>query len=71
MQNCNKLSKKLFILDNKKNIDCLKIQKWAANKQDYSTTFQKNCYLLDWKLFKNDQKYFLFRLESSFRSHDI
>ena len=47
MQNCNKLSKKLFLLDNKKNIDCLKIQKWAANKQDYSTTFQKNCYLLD------------------------
>ena len=35
-------------------------------------TFQKHlCYLLDWKLFKNDKKYFSFHLKSSFRSQDI
>ena len=28
------------------------------------------CYLLDWKPFKNDEKCFLFRLKSFFRSQD-
>ena len=28
----------------------------------------KFCYLLDWKPFKNEGKYFLFRLKSFFRS---
>ena len=35
-------------------------------------TFQKNlCYLRDWKLFRNDEKWFLFHLKSSFRPQDI
>ena len=29
------------------------------------------CYLLNLKSFKNDEKYFLFHLKSSFRSQDI
>ena len=34
-------------------------------------SFQKNlCYLLDWKPFRNDEKWFLFHLKSSFRSQD-
>ena len=33
--------------------------------------FQKVSYLLDWKSFQNDEKYFLFRLKSFFRSQDI
>ena len=29
------------------------------------------CYLLHWKPFKNDKKYFIFHLKNSFRSQDI
>ena len=32
---------------------------------------EKNCYFLDWKLFKNDEKCFLFHLKSCYRSQDI
>ena len=31
---------------------------------------KKNCYLLDWKPFENDEKCFLIHLKSSFRSQD-
>ena len=40
--------------------------------ENQSLTFQKNCfYLLQWKLFKNDEKYLLFNVKSCFRSWDI
>ena len=32
---------------------------------------KKICYLLHWKIFKNDKKCILFHLKSSFRSHDF
>ena len=32
---------------------------------------KKLCYLLYWKPFKNDEKYFVFKLKSSIRSQDI
>ena len=40
-------------------------------KSDSHRPKKKLCYLLDWKPFKNDEKRFLFQLESSFRSQDI
>ena len=39
--------------------------------QSQALTFQHFFYLLQWKLFKNDEKYFLFHLKSSFCSQDI
>ena len=42
----------------------------ASLKSD-SHLAKKLCYLLDWKPFKNDEKCFLFHLESSFCSQDI
>ena len=35
------------------------------------STFKKIGFLLQWKLFKNNEKCFLFHLKSSFHSHDI
>ena len=37
----------------------------------WTLTSQKNCYLLHWKPFRNDEKCFLFHLKNSFRSQDI
>ena len=49
---------------------------WNAKKfvhflKSDSHFLEKNCYLLGWKRFKNDEKCFLFDLKSSFRSQDI
>ena len=33
--------------------------------------FKKDCYLLDWKPLKNNEKCFLFYFKSSFRSQDV
>ena len=42
------------------------------NHESGTVTFQKNeCYFLDWKPFKNDEKCLLFYPKSSFRSQDI
>ena len=44
---------------------------WGSTLKS-TLTFQKNlCYLLDWKPFKSDKKFFLFQLKSSFCSQDI
>ena len=39
--------------------------------KSYSHLPKKMCYLLHWKPFKIDEKYFLFHLKSSFRSQNI
>ena len=47
------------------------LQKEKTNYLNWTATFQKNCYLFDWKPFRNDEKCFLFHLKSFFRSQDI
>ena len=55
------------------------LQGKGKNLKSVGLSFQKNlCCLLGWKPYKNDEKYFLFQLKSSFRSqryksfcHDI
>ena len=48
-------------------------QKYNSNKSSLKSHSHhpKNCYLLDWKPFKNDEKCLLFHLKSSFRSQVI
>ena len=45
---------------------------WNDYLQSWTLTFQINCfYLCQWKPFKNDKKWFLFYVKSSFCSWDI
>ena len=50
----------------------MSIDKYIVQIKVGVSLFKKILYYLpDWKLFKKDEKYFLFQLKSSFRSQDI
>ena len=49
----------------------MKLQENSRIKVGFSPSKKNYFYFLQWKPFKNDEKYFLFHLKSSFRSQDI
>ena len=74
MEHCLKMDGTRWVKMSYKNSKWCAFMKWFSSQNNHlksESHLKKLFYLLQWKPFKNDEKWFLFHLKSSFRSQDI